>query len=210
MKELPLKKKKNTLKYIFKRYYAMTNKEFIDYMYICGKLKDVKFDTNMEVFCNSNRDVWKYWVLIESILAPDYAILYTMKIILNNNLNDIEIRQLIENMRLLSRTIVISWHYICFKIEESIKEEGKKGINKITIYDTDKLPIIIDDEYLEIIWKETNNDYVDIIYEDKHYSNVRYIVIKSDTAYDIIKDDRICSEGLKIFFKKHDRFKHGQ
>ncbi len=28
----------------------MTNKEFIDYMYICGKLKDVKFDTNMEVF----------------------------------------------------------------------------------------------------------------------------------------------------------------
>ena len=50
MKELTLKKKKNTLKYIFKRCYAMTNKEFIDYMYICGKLKDVKFDTNMEVF----------------------------------------------------------------------------------------------------------------------------------------------------------------
>lgn len=186
----------------------MTNKEFIDYMQICGRLDlskygDEKTKINIDIFRKSRAEVWKYWILLESIEMPVDIIFYAMRLMIEHKLKDHDIKILIENMRLMSRTIVLSWYEICKKFEESLIKNG--SAKKIYINNLENLPIIINDEYITIDWKDSSFELVDIIIEDDRKEDIKCLLIKSDTEYKLIRDNEDNIEdmsGLEVYFEK--------
>lgn len=186
----------------------MTNKEFIDYMKICGRINLSKYTSNkvkanIDIFCKSKAEVWKYWILLESIEMPVDNILYTMRLMIEYKLKDSDIKCLINNMRILSRTIVLSWHDICKKFEESLIKNGT--IKMIYINSSETLPIIINDEYITIDWKDNSFTLVDIIVESDKHEDIKCLLLKSDEEYELIKEDTGGLEGLEIYFEKRKK-----
>lgn len=186
----------------------MTNKEFIDYMQICGKMNLNKFTNtktklDVDLFCKSELEVWKYWILLESIDMPVEIIFHTMGLMINNRMVDKDIKELIESMRLLSRTAVLGWHDIYKKAEESLIKGYKP--NQVIFNSFENIPIIIDDEYITIDWRDESYEIVDIIVENTRYENIKCLVIESDTQYKLVKEDEKRDSGIKgleVYFER--------
>lgn len=188
----------------------MTNKEFINYMQICGRMSLHEFEGNtkvksdIDIFKRSKAEVWKYWILLESIEMPMDSIFYAMRIMIEHNLKDKDIKELIESMRLLSRTVVISWYDICRKVEENLIKGNKT--KSIVINSSENLPIIINDEYITIDWRDDSFDSVDIVVEDERHESIKCLVIKSDKEFEWFGDeDKEYPKGLEIFFEKRKK-----